>query len=147
MTPANRLRLDAFRCITVHARMPRQLKSAGIWVLAIEAVVLAGLLTLALDIYAHKRVEALGGVNIWGYRGPVAHRRGPNEIRIAIVGGTRAFGWGEPASALTSEVRRLIMLETDRRGGARRPVVVVNLGRLGALPDSYAATIEHFAYL
>ena len=105
------------------------------------------MLTISLDLYAHKRVEMLGGVNIWGYRGPVVHQRQPNEIRVALVGGTRAFGWGEPAAALASEIRRLIMLSTDQPGRTLRPVVVVNLGRLGAGPESYPSTIEHFAYL
>jgi hypothetical protein len=115
--------------------------------LKIEIVAIAAVLAVALDMYAHKRVEALGGVNYWGYRGPVANQRRPNEIRVAIVGGTRAFGWGAPASALASEIRRQIMLTTDQRGGELHPVVVINLGRLGALPDSYPAIIEHYSYL
>ncbi len=116
-------------------------------ILAVETLAIAGTFALALDVYAHKRVEDLGGVNIWGYRGPVAHQRQLNEIRVAVVGGTRAFGWGGPASALVSEIRRLIMLTTDRPGAEVRPVVAINLGRLGALPDSYQETIEHFSYL
>jgi len=43
--------------------------------LVMEAVAIAGLLTLALDMRAHNRVERLGGVNIWGYRGPVMRRK------------------------------------------------------------------------
>ncbi len=116
-------------------------------ILAVEAAAIAGTLVLALDMYAHKRVEELGGVNVWGYRGPVAHQRQLNEIRVAVVGGTRAFGWGAPASALVSVIRGLIMGTTDRPGAELRPVVVINLGLLGALPDSYPDTIEHFSYL
>jgi hypothetical protein len=115
--------------------------------LVIELVAIAMALTIALDMYAHKRVEALGGVNYWGYRGPVANQRKTNEIRVAVVGGTRAFGWGASASALVSEVRRQILLTTDQRGKGLRPVVVISLGRPGALPESYPAIIEHFAYL
>lgn len=115
--------------------------------LAVQAMAVAATLTLALDMYAHKRVEALGGVNVWGYRGAVVSHRRPNEIRVAVVGGTRAFGWGGSASALTSEIRRQIMLTTDRRGGELRTVVAANLGRLGALSDSYPATIARFSYL
>jgi hypothetical protein len=116
-------------------------------ILVIEAVVLSALAVVVLDVVAHKRVEQLGGVNIWGYRGPVALQKQPNEIRIAIVGGTRAFGWGEPASALASHVRRIVMLTTDRRGEAVRPIVVLNLGTPGALPDAYPVTIERYAAL
>ena len=115
--------------------------------LAIEAMVIAMLLTLALDMRAHTRVEELGGLNVWGYRGPVARHRQANEVRVAIVGGTRAFGWGEPASALPSLLRQIVMLTTDRPGEPLRPVVVINLGRLGALPDTYPATLERYAYL
>ena len=108
--------------------------------LVIELAAIATMLTVALDMYAHKRVEALGGVNYWGYRGPVANQRKTNEIRVAVVGGTRAFGWGASASALVSEIRRQILLTTDQRGSELRPVVVLNLGRLGGLPDSYPTT-------
>lgn len=118
-----------------------------VWLLGLEAVAIAAVLTVSLDLREHGRVEALGGVNIWGYRGPVAHQKQPHEIRVAVVGGTRAFGWGGPASALVSEVRRVVMLTTDRPGAELRPVVVVNLGRLGALPASYPDTIAHYAYL
>jgi len=116
-------------------------------VLAAEAVLIAATMTVALDIYAHQRVQSVGGVNVWGYRGPVAHARAANEVRVAIVGGTRAFSWGQPGSGLTTELQRQIMLTTDRPGRELRPIVVVNLGRLGALPDAYAATLDHYAYL
>jgi hypothetical protein len=118
-----------------------------VWALCAETLVLGALLLLALDVVAHNRVQELGGVNVWGYRGPVAHHKEPNETRIAIVGGTRAFGWGEPATALASQLRRIVMLTTDQPGRALRPIVVVNLGRLAALADSYPATIAHYSDL
>ena len=116
-------------------------------ILAVETVALAGVLTLSLDLREHGRVAPLGGVNEWGYRGSVAQQRKPHEIRIAIVGGTRAFGWGVPASALVTEVSRAVKLTTDRPGAEVRPVVAINLGRLGALPEAYPEIIEHFSYL
>ncbi len=117
------------------------------WLLALEMVAIAAVLTVALDLREHGRVAPLGGVNEWGYRGPVARQRRPYEVRIAIVGGTRAFGWGVPASALPAELGRVTMLTTDRPGGDLRPIVVVNLGRMGALPEAYPEIIEHYAYL
>jgi hypothetical protein len=114
---------------------------------AAEAVAVVGTMLLAFDIYAHKRVEELGGVNIWGYRGAVAAQRQPDEIRIVVVGGTRAFGWGQPGSALGSQIRRLIMLAIDRPGARLQPVTVINLGRLGALAGSYPATLDRYGYL
>jgi hypothetical protein len=117
------------------------------WLLVVEALAIAAVLTVALDLREHGRVAPLGGVNEWGYRGPIARQRRPFEIRVAIVGGTRAFGWGVPASALPAELSRVTMLTTDRPGNDLRPIVVVNLGRMGALPDDYPAIIEHFKYL
>lgn len=116
--------------------------------LIIESVVIAGLLTIALDITAHKRVERLGGVNIWGYRGPVMPQKRPNEIRIAVVGGDLAFGWGIAASeTLAPTLRQFVSLETDKPGGALRPVTSVDLGAVHLPPGQYAAWIDRFAYL
>jgi hypothetical protein len=116
--------------------------------LALQAVVLGGLVTIALDMYAHKRVETVGGVNIWGYRGPVMRQRAPNEIRIAVVGGELAFGWGvAEGETLAPNLRRLVALEIDQRGQVLRPVDAVNLGAIGLPPRKYAAWIDRFAYL
>jgi hypothetical protein len=116
--------------------------------LAVEAVVLVMCMTVVADLSAHRRVERVGGVNIWNYRGPVAHQKQPNEIRLAFVGGTRAFSWGVAASeALPSAVGWMVKLATDRPGELLRPIVSINLGQLGATADSYASTIDRFAYL
>jgi hypothetical protein len=117
-------------------------------VLAIEAVAAAALLAVALDLRAHRRVEQLGGVNIWGYRGSVLPRKQPDEKRIAVIGGDFAFGWGQSAGGtVASEVRRLVMLETDRPGGALHPITAVNLSAQGMTPGEYGAWIDRFAYL
>jgi hypothetical protein len=115
---------------------------------AVQAIIFVAILTAALDLYAHKRVENVAGWNIWGYRGPVARQKQPNEIRIVVIGGTRAFALGMPATWTPATViRQQVMLVTDRRGGRIRPVVSLTLARPGALPGSYAATIAHFDYL
>jgi len=117
-------------------------------VLVAEAIALLTLLVVGLDLYAHKQVEQLGGFNIWGYRGRVALQKQPNEIRLMLIGGTRAFSFGGPASGTTAAlVRQFVMVATDRPGGELHPVVSLNLARMGALPDSYAPTIERYAYL
>jgi hypothetical protein len=124
--------------------MPKLLTAA----LGLETLVLGALLTTSLDMYAHHRVETLGGVNIWGYRGPVMHSRSANEIRIAVVGGDLAFGWGVAASeTLAANVRQLVAAETDRPGAELHPVTAVNLGALGLAPSDYAGRIEHYQYL
>jgi len=113
-----------------------------------QAIVFAVVAVIALDLYAHKRLDSVAGRNIWGYRGAVAHQKQPREIRLAVVGGTRAFGLGMPASwTIATVLRQQVMLVTDRRGGDVRQVVPLTLAHPGALPDSYANTLEHFAYL
>ena len=113
-----------------------------------EAAVFAAVALVSLDLYAHKRVENVAGWNIWGYRGPVAHEKQPNEIRFVVIGGTRAFALGMPATWTPATIlRQQVMLVTDQRGGRLRPVVSLTLARPGALPGSYAATLAHFGYL
>lgn len=117
-------------------------------ILAGEALVLAVLALLAADLAAHRRVENLGGFNIRGYRGPIAHQRQPNELRIVVVGGTRAFGWGEPVSSTTAAgVRFELSRVLDVPNRPLLPIVVVNLGQLGAAPESYAPTLRRYGYL
>jgi hypothetical protein len=116
--------------------------------LAVEGVVLAGLLTVALDVRAHARVERLGGVNVWGYRGPVMAQRRPHEIRLATVGGDLAFGWGVAAQETAVQVvRQLVALEFDRPGGVATTVTAVNLGAIGLAPGGYSAWVDRFGYL
>ena len=116
--------------------------------LVLQGLVLAALLTLSLDVYAHKRVERLGGVNIWGYRGPTARVKQPNEIRLGMVGGTLAFSWGVAASETTiATVRQLVSLAVDRPGQTGMPVTAINLGALGSPPSTYRARLERFADL
>ena len=49
---------------------------------------------LAVDIYLHHRHEMNAGLNIWGYRGAVLDTKQDGEHRIAVVGGSTAFGYG-----------------------------------------------------
>jgi hypothetical protein len=116
--------------------------------LAIEAVVLAMLLTTAADQIAHSRVEKLGGVNVWGYRGPVLHQKKSNEVRIAVTGGDLAFGWGVAASeTLALSVRYLVSSRIDVPGRPARVVTGVTTAARGLELRDYASWIDHYAYL
>jgi hypothetical protein len=108
---------------------------------------LALVVTVALDMRAHSRVEDLGGVNVWGYRGPVMAHKQPNEIRIAAAGGDLAFGWGVAAAeTLPYFVRRLIALDFANN---RVPISLsaVNLAARGLDASEYADWMSRFAYL
>ncbi len=116
--------------------------------LAGEALVLAVLAIAGADLAAHKRVETLAGLNMRGYRGRVALQRRPNELRIAVVGGTRAFGWGEPISGTTvAGVQFELSRVLDVPSKPLMPIVAINLGQIGARPESYPATLSRYAYL
>jgi hypothetical protein len=116
--------------------------------LVIEAVILAMLLTTAADQIAHTRVQKLGGVNVWGYRGPVLLQKKANEVRIAVTGGDLAFGWGVAASeTLAPSVRDLVKVKVDLPGQSARLVASVTTGARGLAPLDYASWIDHYAYL
>ena len=126
------------------AKLPRGVVLAA----AVQAAAFACVAVVALDLYAHKRFDGIAGLNIWGYRGAVAHQKEPTEIRVAVVGGSRAFGLGSSSSwTIATVVRQQVMLATDRPGRPVRQVVPLTLAWPGALPDSYVATLEHFSYL
>lgn len=116
--------------------------------LAIEAVIIALLLTTAADQIAHTHVEKLGGVNVWGYRGPVLHQKKGNEVRIAVTGGDLAFGWGVAASeTLAPSVRDLVRMKVDLPGHPARVFTGVTTGARGLEPHDYASWIDRQAYL
>lgn len=116
--------------------------------LLVQVVAIGVLLVTALDIKAHTRVEHLGGVNVWGYRGPVMRQESANEIRIAMAGGDLAFGWGVAAGeTMVGGVRQLVSIATDKPGHRSRPVTAVNIGAIGLRAEDYSGWIERFAYL
>ncbi len=103
---------------------------------------LAGL--LAADLYMHKRSERSAGLNRWGYRGPVAARKKPGEIRVAVLGGSTVFGYGvmwDEAFPALLEGR----LNAGSRTGTR--FSVVNLGYNNEGAYSFRYTLEDYAYL
>jgi hypothetical protein len=115
--------------------------------LLVESIVIAGLLTIVADQVAHTRVERLGGVNVWGYRGPVLTQKRPRELRLAVVGGDLAFGWGLAASqALAQAVRDEVAFTVDSPRGTR-VVRAVTLGAIGLPRADYASWIRRYASL
>lgn len=112
---------------------------------AAAAVLLAsGLATvglLAVDIYLHGRYERSAGYNIWGYRGPRVGSKKPNEIRIAVLGGSTAFGYG-----VTWDESIPAILEQQLTTPAQ-PVSVVNLGYNNEGAYSLRFTLEDYQWL
>jgi hypothetical protein len=120
---------------------PQDLKTIRV-ILAAQAVVLSLLLLLAADLYAHKRVEMVGGVNIWGYRGAVAKQRAPGDARVLFLGGTRAYGYGAGADDTIAHA-----LEWELTVETQRKTTVINAARMGATASDYAAIVDRYASL
>ena len=111
-------------------------------VLAVQVLALSLLGIVAADVYAHKRVEMVGGVNIWGYRGAVAKRRSPGDHRILLVGGTRAYGYGAAADGTIAYI-----IEWELKNDTKRPVNVINAGLMGATAPDFSAIVSRYLAL
>lgn len=116
----------------------------ALWVLFVSTIVaLLGL--LAIDIYMHKRTQDLAGVNVWGYRGTPAGAKQPGEVRIVILGGSTAFGYGLPShESISAFLER--RLNADARAAGRR-FSVINLGAPGQGAHGFRFDLADYAYL
>jgi hypothetical protein len=99
---------------------------------------------LAADFYAHRSVERSAGLNRWGYRGPVVGRRKSGETRIAVLGGSTAFGYGVTwDQAFPAQLEAMLR----RRAGATQTFSVVNLAYNNEGAYSFRFTLDDFAWL
>ena len=108
-------------------------------VLAAQAAVLLVLAVVAADLYAHKRVEMVAGVNVWGYRGQVARLRSVGDLRVLMVGGTRAYGYGAPADGTIAHA-----VEWDLKADTARPLTVINAAQMGATAADFPAIVSRY---
>lgn len=113
---------------------------------AASAVVAASLVTivalLCADLYLHKRVEKSAGLNAWGYRGPAVGRKKPGEVRVVVLGGSTAFGYG-----VTWDHAFPALLEQRLNASGTGAYTVVNLGYNSEGAYSFRFTLQDFAYL
>ena len=99
---------------------------------------------LAGDVYLHHRHEMNAGLNIWGYRGPVLDTKQDGEHRIAVVGGSTAFGYGVSwPDAIPAHLEQ--KLNDVDPGGAT--YTAANLGYNNEGAYSYTYTLRDYAYL
>ena len=100
------------------------------------------LLMVAADVYAHVRTQDVAGVNVWGYRGRPVGKKAEGEIRVVMLGGSTAFGWGLPAhESIPASLERRLRAVSDRRYS------VVNLGAPGEGAYGFRFGLEDFEYL
>jgi lysophospholipase L1-like esterase len=100
-------------------------------------------LTLTADLILHHRAERSAGLNRWGYRGPVLAPKKPGELRVAMLGGSTAFGygvmWNESIPALLAQ--RLNEQHPDRAWTG------VNLGYNTEGAYAFLPNLRDFVYL
>ena len=121
--------------------MRRKLLFAVVAVLLAFGVAVAGL--LGADLLLHRRAQRSAGLNIWGYRGPTVPRRHPGEPRVAVLGGSTAFGYGVTwDSAFPAALERALKVSDPLRQWS-----VVNLGYNNEGAYSFRFTLEDFSYL
>ena len=133
----------------VSSRDLKQITTAKFIAFAVATVtiVLVGafLVLLGADLYVHRKFDKAAGLNIWGYRGPVLGRKQPNEIRVAVIGGSTALGFGLP---WTDAFPHQLEVALNRSEAARtRHFVVANLGYNNNGAYSFRYTLEDYEYL
>jgi hypothetical protein len=118
-------------------------------VFALAASLLVAILGLGVlltaDIYAHHRTQEEAGVNIWGYRGRPVGPKPVGAVRLVLLGGSTAYGWGLPAHESIAA-----FLERRLRGHesfATRDVSVVNLGAPAQGAFGFVYDLDDYAYL
>ena len=122
----------------------RQVLFAAVTVIGMTGVLLVGL--VAVDMALHKRYEAMVGLNIRGYRGPVARRKRPGEQRVVVLGGSTAFGYGVPwQESFPAVLER--QLNARRREQGRGPISVVNLAYNSEGAYAFWFTLRDYASL
>ena len=96
----------------------------------------------AADVYLHRRAERSAGLNLWGYRGPAVGRKGAGTVRVVVLGGSTAFGYG----VIWNEAFPA-QLEQQLNASAPTHFEVVNLGYNSEGAYSFAFTLADYAYL
>jgi hypothetical protein len=95
----------------------------------------------AVDVHLHHKFERGVLYNVWGYRGPTLGAKSRGEYRVAVLGGSAAFGFGvrheESMPALLEERIR------TQQPSAR----VVNLAYNSQGVYAFIPTMEDYAYL
>ena len=114
-------------------------------VFALLAVFLAAAVTtaglLVIDVYLHGRYERSAGYNVWGYRGPRVGSKKAGEYRIAMLGGSTAFGYGVSwDEAIPAQLEQ-------RLSAPATPITVVNLGYNNEGAYSLRYTLEDYLWL
>jgi lysophospholipase L1-like esterase len=128
----------------VETTVSRRRKTWIFGAVTVALVVGAGTASLLLaDVYLHRRVQNLAGVNVWGYRGPSVGRKRSGDVRIVALGGSTTFGYGLP----WNEAWPFYLEAQLNEGPANARYQVVNLGAPGQGAYGFSFDLADYAYL
>jgi hypothetical protein len=100
------------------------------------------------DMHTRRRIESTGiGVNSWGYQGPAAFRKKAGEKRIALLGGSAAFGLGNQFEQSPASLFQYALSQGWRKKYPGKPTSIVGLAEIGAGAGSYVTALTDYAYL
>jgi hypothetical protein len=116
---------------------------------ALAAVLLAlvgsSMLLLAVDVYLHRKYQTTAGFNVWGYRGPTVGSKKAGEYRVAVLGGSSAYGYGvDWTDSIPAVLERKL---AGRSAGPFNRFSVVNLGYNNEGAYSFRFTLADFLSL
>ena len=116
--------------------------------LMLEGVVFLGMGAVVADVRAHKTVEQEHGVNARGFRGPLRIHKTPRERRVAVVGGTAAYGYAvDWRTSLGPTLQNRLQQGWRRKYRADEVITVINLAEPDAGAQSYADAVRRYAFL
>jgi len=114
---------------------------------ALIAVTLATLVPLcallAVDVYLHGKFQKSAGYNVWGYRGPSVPKKRTGEYRVAVLGGSAAYGYG---ANWDEAIPALLERDLAQQAGPH-PIRVVNLGYNNEGAYSFIFTLGDYLWL
>ena len=119
-------------------------------VFAVVAVVLS-LATMtgalvAAEVYSRSRFARSDGLNVEGYRGRVLGRKQSGELRVALSGGSTAFGFGIlPDEAPSARLEQKLVRR--RHDSGQSPVSVANLAYTSEGAFAAKFTLADYSYL
>lgn len=124
----------------------RRRRAAFVVVTFVAATLTAVGALMVIDVHLHARLQRYSVLNVWGYRGPAVGRKRPGELRVAVLGGSAAFGYGVGwDDAVPAVLQRILQAKFSET--ARGPVSVVNLAYNNEGAYSFRFTLRDYAYL
>lgn len=121
---------------------PNLKRIAGKAALTIISTVFTVSILLGADLYLHHK----HGINLWGYRGPSVGKKQPGEKRIAVLGGSTAWGYGLTAPQSFPGQLQQRFAERVRSEG-KPPINVLNLASNNEGAYSFQYTLSDYDYL